>query len=57
MNDFIKNASAEMTENYNTSELFPRMNDKVLPDEKTIENIIHKTRDRKSTRLNSSHSV
>ena len=44
MNDFIKNASAEMTENYNTSELFPRMNDKVLPDEKTIENIIHKTR-------------
>ena len=44
MNDFIKNASAEMTENYNISELFPRMNDKVLPDEKTIENIIHKTR-------------
>lgn len=44
MNDFIKNASAEMTENYNISELFPKKNDKVLPDEKTIENIIHKTR-------------
>lgn len=44
MNDFIKNASAEMTENYNISELFPQKNDKVLPDEKTIENIIHKTR-------------
>ena len=34
MNDFIKNASAEMTENYNISELFPKKNDKVLPDEK-----------------------
>lgn len=44
MNDFIKNASAEMTENYNISELFPKKNDKILPDEKTIENIIHKTR-------------
>lgn len=44
MNDFMKNASAEMTENYNISELFPKKNDKVLPDEKTIENIIHKTR-------------
>lgn len=44
MNDFIKNASAEMTENYNISELFPKKKDKVLPDEKTIENIIHKTR-------------
>lgn len=44
MNDFIKEASERITDNYNDSDLFPHSEEKILPDEKTIEKIIHNTR-------------
>lgn len=44
MNDFIKKAAEKMTGNYKGSELFPKQQDKILPDEKTVEKIINDTR-------------
>lgn len=44
MNEFIKNAAEKMTANYLKCEFFPREVDKILPDEKTIEGIIHEAR-------------
>lgn len=43
MNEFIRNAAEKMTASYMECDIFPRQ-DKVLPDEKTIEKIIHDTR-------------
>lgn len=43
MNEFIKSAAEKMTANYMECDFFPRQ-DKVLPDEKSIEKIIHDTR-------------
>ncbi len=44
MENFIKTASEKITERFNGSALFPRMREKVLPDEKKIEEIIHNVR-------------
>ena len=44
MNEFIRNAAEQMTANYLKCEFFPREGDKTLPDEKSIESIIHEAR-------------
>ena len=44
MNEFIRNAAELMTANYLKCEFFPRDGDKTLPDEKSIESIIHEAR-------------
>ena len=43
MNEFIKSAAEKMTANYMECDFFPRQ-DKVLPDERSIEKIIHDAR-------------
>lgn len=44
MNDFIKKAAGQMTENYMNCDFLPKEQDKIMPDEKTIEKIINDTR-------------
>ena len=44
MNEFIKSAAEKMLANYLECDFFPREADKILPDEKSIEKIIHDTR-------------
>ena len=44
MNEFIKSAAEKMLANYLNCDFFPRETDKILPDEKSIEKIIHDTR-------------
>ena len=39
MNDFIKKAAIQMTENYMNCDFLPKEQDKIMPDEKTIEKI------------------
>ena len=44
MNDFIKKAAIQMTENYMNCDFLPKEQDKIMPDEKTIEKILKDTR-------------
>jgi serine O-acetyltransferase len=44
MNEFIRNAAEKMTANYMSCDFFQRQNDKELPDEGSVEKIIHDTR-------------
>lgn len=44
MNDFTKKSALIMTDNYMACEFFTKQQDKILPDEKTIEQIISDTR-------------
>lgn len=44
MNDFIKTAAEKMTHNYMNCDFFPKHQDKVLPDERSVEKIINDTR-------------
>ena len=44
MNEFIRNAAERMTAEYMECDFFQRQNDKELPDERSVEKIIHDTR-------------
>ncbi|MBQ8448145.1 MAG: serine acetyltransferase, partial [Clostridia bacterium] len=44
MNEFIKSAAEKMLANYLECDFFPREADKILPDEKSVEKIIHDAR-------------
>lgn len=44
MNEFIRNAAEAVTENYLNCDIFPKEKDKILPDEKSVEQIILDTR-------------